>query len=70
VPAQAGDGIAKGRELKISDPISRAVSVENAVGDAILTRAEATGREGGGVRRRRSGEDALHPFSAAARRSS
>jgi len=41
VPAQAGDGIAKGRELKISGPIvkvsSRAVSVENAVGDAILT---------------------------------
>jgi hypothetical protein len=40
-PAQAGDGIAKGRELKISGPIvkvsSNAVSVENAVGDAILT---------------------------------
>lgn len=40
-PAQAGDGAAKGRELKISGPIvktsSRAISVENAVGDAILT---------------------------------
>ncbi|HWL32126.1 MAG TPA: hypothetical protein VNP89_00865 [Gaiellaceae bacterium] len=40
-PAQAGDGVAKGRELKISGPIvnvsSRAVSVENAVGDAVLT---------------------------------
>ena len=41
VPAQAGDGPGKGRALKISGPIvkasSRAVSVENAVGDAILT---------------------------------
>jgi len=40
-PAQAGEGPAKGRELKISGPIVRvsdtAVSVENAVGDAILT---------------------------------
>ena len=40
-PAQAGGGNAKGRELKISGPIVRlseqAVSVENAVGDAVLT---------------------------------
>ncbi len=40
-PAQAHDGPGKGRELKISGPIvkasSRAVSVENAVGDAVLT---------------------------------
>ena len=40
-PAQAGEGRAKGRELKISGPIVRvseqAVSVENAVGDALLT---------------------------------
>jgi hypothetical protein len=40
-PAQANDGVAKGRELKISGPIvkasSRAISVENTVGDAILT---------------------------------
>jgi hypothetical protein len=40
-PAQAGEGPAKGRELKISGPIVRvsdtAVSVENAVGDAVLT---------------------------------
>ncbi len=41
VPAQAGDGPGKGRALKISGPIvkasTRAVSVENAVGDAVLT---------------------------------
>ena len=40
-PAQAGEGRVKGRELKISGPIVRvseqAVSVENAVGDAVLT---------------------------------
>ncbi len=40
-PAQAGDGGSKGRELKISGPIvkvsANAVSVENAVGDAVLT---------------------------------
>ena len=40
-PAQAGEGRAKGRELKISGQIVRvsdkAVSVENAVGDAVLT---------------------------------
>ena len=41
VPAQAGDGPGKGRALKISGSIvkasTRAVSVENAVGDAVLT---------------------------------
>ena len=41
VPAHAGDGSAKGRELKISGAIvkasSHAVSVENLVGDAVLT---------------------------------
>jgi hypothetical protein len=41
VPAQAGDGGSKGREIKISGPIvkasSHAVSVENTVGDAIVT---------------------------------
>ena len=40
-PAQANDGAAKGRDLKISGAIVRAsdtaVSVENLVGDAILT---------------------------------
>ena len=40
-PAQAGEGRVKGKELKISGPIVRvsdkAVSVENAVGDAVLT---------------------------------
>ena len=40
-PAQAGDGHGKGRALKISGPIlktsARAVSVENVVGDAVLT---------------------------------
>jgi hypothetical protein len=40
-PAQAGDGGAKWRELKISGAIvkvsANAVSVENAVGDAVLT---------------------------------
>jgi len=40
-PAQAGDAPGKGRALKISGPIvkasARAVSVENAVGDAVLT---------------------------------
>ncbi len=40
-PAQANEGRAKGRELKISGPIVRlseqAISVENAVGDAVLT---------------------------------
>jgi hypothetical protein len=40
-PAQAGDGGAKGRELRISGTVVRAsanaVSVENAVGDAVLT---------------------------------
>jgi hypothetical protein len=41
VPAQANDGGAKGRELRISGPIVKAsgnaVSVENLVGDAVLT---------------------------------
>lgn len=40
-PAQAGEGGAKGRELKISGSVLRAsstaVSVENLVGDAVLT---------------------------------
>ncbi len=40
-PAQANEGVAKGRALKISGLIvktsARAVSVENAVGDAVLT---------------------------------
>ena len=40
-PAQAGDGVSKGRALKISGPIvkvsDRSVSVENRVGDAMLT---------------------------------
>jgi hypothetical protein len=40
-PAQAGDSGSKGRELKISGPIvkisANAVSVENTVGDAVLT---------------------------------
>jgi hypothetical protein len=41
VPAYANDGAAKGRELRISGPIVKAsgnaVSVENLVGDAVLT---------------------------------
>lgn len=41
VPAEAGEGAGKGRELKISGPIVRltdqAVAVENAVGDAVVT---------------------------------
>lgn len=41
VPAYAKDGAAKGRELRISGPIVKAsesaVSVENLVGDAVLT---------------------------------
>lgn len=41
VPAQANDGAAKGRELRISGPIVKAsgnaLSVENLVGDAVLT---------------------------------
>lgn len=41
VPAYAGDGSAEGRELKISGAIvkasSNAVSVENLIGDAVLT---------------------------------
>ena len=40
-PAQAGDGGSKGRALKISGPVVKvsasAVSVENLVGDAVLT---------------------------------
>jgi hypothetical protein len=40
-PAQAGDGGSKGRELRITGTVLRAsanaVSVENAVGDAVLT---------------------------------
>ena len=68
-PAQANDGGGgKGRALKITGPIvkvsARAVSVENTVGDAMLTCAvpERLGREGGSVRGGRAGADALRPL--------